>query len=411
MNRVVITGLGAVTPLGNDVESYWNGLKEGRNGIDNITKFDTTEYKTKLAAEVKNFTTDGYIDPKEAKRLDLFSQYAIVASKQAVADSGINLDEIDRTRFGVYVGSGIGGMNTWEEESNKMFENGNKKVSLFFIPMTIGNMAAGNVAIEVGAKGPCLCIVTACATGTQSIGEAFRNIKHGVADLMLAGGTEASITPLGIAGFENLRTLCTSADKNRASMPFDAERSGFVMGEGSGVVLLESLEHAKARGAKIYAEIVGYGSTCDAYHMTAPSPDGEGGARAMEQAINEAGIKKEEIAYINAHGTSTPTNDKTETASLKKLFGDYAYKIPVSSTKSMTGHLLGAAGGIEAIATIKAVQEDFMPPTIGYKVKDEECDLDYIPNVGRDADIKYALSNSLGFGGHNGTILIKKWED
>ncbi|HBY20817.1 MAG: beta-ketoacyl-[acyl-carrier-protein] synthase II [Clostridiales bacterium GWE2_32_10] len=408
MNRVVITGLGAITPLGNDVDTFWENIKQNKCAIDFITKFDTTNYKTKLAAEVKDFEAEKYMEKKEAKRLDLFSQYAIAAAKQALADANIDLSNINIHRFGVYIGSGIGGMATWEQESKVLFEKGNRRVSPFFIPMTIGNMAAGNVAISVGAKGPCLSIVTACATGTHSIGESYRLIKSGGADLMLAGGTESAVTTLGIAGFEALKALSFSEDKNRASIPFDKERDGFVMGEGAGVLLLESLEHATNRGAKIYGELVGYGSTCDAYHMTAPSPDGEGAARAIEMAINDAGINKESIDYINAHGTSTQANDENETKAIKTVFGEHAYKLAVSSTKSMIGHLLGAAGGVEAVICTKAVADGFVPATVNYKEKDDECDLDYVPNTGREQTVNYAMSNSLGFGGHNATVIIKK---
>lgn len=411
MNRVVVTGMGAVTPIGNDVETFWGNLKSGTNGIDNITAFDTENYKAKLAAEVKDFNPEDYLDKREARRMDRFCHFAIVASKQAIENSKLDLDKVDKERFGVIVGSGIGGFKTFEKECETLVTRGPRKVSPMFVPMMIGNMAAGNIAIQFGAKGSTLDIVTACATASNSIGEAFRMIKHGYLDLAIAGGTEASITPLGVAGFIALTALSNSEDKNRASIPFDKERNGFVMGEGAGMLVLESLEHAQKRGALIYGEIVGYGSTCDAYHITSPSPDGEGGARAMLLAIKEGNIEKEAVGYINAHGTGTPYNDKFETMGIKLAFGDHAKDLAISSTKSMTGHLLGAAGGIEAIASIKALQEGVIPPTINLNVPDEECDLDYVPNVGKSKDIKYAISNSLGFGGHNASLLFKKWEE
>ncbi|KYH28736.1 3-oxoacyl-[acyl-carrier-protein] synthase 2 [Clostridium thermopalmarium DSM 5974] len=410
-NRVVITGMGAITPIGNDVNTFWSSIKEGKCGIDNITAFDTTDYKVKLAAEVKNFDAADYMDKREVRRMDRFCQFAMAAADEAVKDAGLDLESLDRERFGVIVGSGIGGISTIEEQHKKLIERGPNRISPFFIPMIIGNMAAGNIAIKYGAKGICTTIVTACATGTHAVGEAFHNIRNGLSDIIITGGAEASITPLSVAGFISLTALSTSKDKNRASIPFDKERDGFVMGEGSGILILESLEHALKRNAKIYAEITGYGATCDAYHITSPAPNGEGGARAMKLAIKDSGIGEEEISYINAHGTSTPYNDKFETAAIKTVFGDYAYKVPVSSTKSMTGHLLGAAGAVEAIVCVKALEEGFVPPTIGYKVPDEECDLDYVPNKGRKQELKYAMSNSLGFGGHNSTIVLKKWDE
>lgn len=410
-NRVVITGMGSITPVGNDVNTFWNSIKDGKCGIDKITAFDATDYKVKLAAEVKDFDVTKYIDKREARRLDKFSQFAMVAADEAMKDAGLTEGSLNNERFGVIVGSGIGGIATIEEQHSKLMEKGPGRISPFFIPMIISNMAAGNIAIKYGAKGICTTVVTACATGTNAIGDAFHNIRNGISDVIIAGGAEASITPLSMAGFISLTALSTSTDPNRASIPFDKERDGFVMGEGAGIVVLESLEHALKRNAKIYAEITGYGSTCDAYHITSPSPNGEGGARAMKIAIDDSGIKEEEISYINAHGTSTPYNDKFETAAIKTVFGDNAYKIPVSSTKSMTGHLLGAAGAIEAIVCAKALEEGFLPPTVGYKVPDEECDLDCVPNVGRSAELKYAMSNSLGFGGHNATIVLKKWDE
>ncbi|ADL53800.1 beta-ketoacyl-ACP synthase II [Clostridium cellulovorans] len=408
--RVVITGIGAVTPIGNDVSTFWNNSKNGVCGIDFIKGFDTTDYQVKIAGEVKNFDPTEVMDAKEAKRMDRFSQLAIAATDEALKMSKLDLDAEDRYRVGVIVGSGIGGFSTMGNEFEKLFSKGPKKVSPFFIPMSIINLASGNIAIKYGAKGISNASVTACATGTNSIGDAFRNIKHGYADVMITGGAEAPITGMSVAGFTNLKALNTSNDINKASIPFDKERSGFVMGEGAGILILESLEHAQSRGATILAEVVGYGSTCDAYHMTSPDPEGVGAAKAMELAIKEAGIENNEISYINAHGTSTPYNDKFETIAIKKVFGDNAYNIPVSSTKSMTGHLLGAAGAVESIVCIKALEEGFIPPTIGYNTKDEECDLDYVPNEGRSSELKYALSNSLGFGGHNATLVFKKWE-
>ncbi|MBV7273267.1 beta-ketoacyl-ACP synthase II [Clostridiaceae bacterium UIB06] len=409
--RVVITGLGAITPVGNDVSSFWNNIKNGVPGIDFIKSFDTEGFKVKLAAEVKDFDPLKYIEKKEAKRMDTFCQFALASAIQAVENSKLDVENVEKERFGVIVGSGIGGIGTIEKEQTKLLEKGPGRVQPLFIPMIISNMAAGNIAIKFGARGICTTVVTACATGTNCIGEAFHAIKNDLADIMIAGGTEASITPLSVAGFTSLTALSKSADPKRASIPFDKERDGFVMGEGSGILVLESLEHAQKRGATIYAEVVGYGSTCDAYHITSPDPDGEGAARAMQIAINEAGIDKEEVSYINAHGTSTPVNDKFETGAIKRVFGESASNIPISSTKSMTGHLLGAAGAIEAIVCVKALEEGFVPPTVGYEVPDEECDLDYVPNAGRTAELKYAMSNSLGFGGHNAVILLKKWSE
>lgn len=405
--RVVITGMGAITPLGNDSESFWDGVKSGKCGIDRITAFDTAELKVKLAAEVKNFNPEDYLDKKEAKRMDRFCQLALGAADEAVKNSGIDLENIDHERFGVIFGTGIGGLITIQDQCYKMFQKGPNKISPFFIPMVITNMAAGNISIRYQAKGICTSLVTACATATHSIGEAFHKIRYGYADYILAGGTEAPITALAVGGFSSMTALSTSEDPQRASIPFDKERDGFVMGEGAGVLVLESLDSALARKAKIYAEIVGYGATSDAYHITTPAPEGEGAARSMKIALQDAGINPEQISYINPHGTSTPYNDKFETEAIKKIFGDHAYQVPISSTKSMIGHLLGAAGAVEAIVCIKALEEDFVPPTVGYQVKDEDCDLDYVPNFGRKANVEYALSNSLGFGGHNGTIILK----
>ena len=408
--RVVITGLGAITPIGNTVEDFWNGIKEGKCGIDEITAFDTTDFKVKLAAEVKGYVPEEHFERREAKRLDRYSQYAIIAAREAWKDSGLDKEKENMERVGVVVGSGIGGIDTIEQENRKCVEKGPDRVSPMYIPMAILNMATGNVAIELGAKGESISMVTACASGTHCIGESYRMIKHGYQDVMVAGGTEASITPLSVAGFMNIKALSKSEDKNRASIPFDKERNGFVMGEGAGVLILEEYEHAIKRGAKIYAKIVGYGATSDAYHITSPAPDGEGGARAMKLAMQEAQISPEEITYINAHGTSTHLNDACETMAIKTALGDDASrKVMVSSTKGHTGHLLGAAGGVEAVVCAKAIQEGFVPATINYQVTDEECDLDIVPNEGRNVEVKYAMSNSLGFGGHNSTILLKKF--
>lgn len=408
--KVVVTGMGAVTPIGNNVEEYWNGLKNGKSGIDYIKNIDTSTIDVKIGAEVKDFHPEEVIPKKEVRRLDKFSQFVLYAADEAIKSSGLDVENINSKRFGVYVGSGIGGFMTMESETEKIATGKSKRVSPFFVPMTIINLGAGNIAIKYGAKGPCTSMVTACATGNNNIGEAFRLIKDGYADVMLAGSGEAPITKMGVAGFASMKALNSNNDISRASIPFDKDRSGFVIGEGGAVLVLESEEHAISRGAKILAEIVGYGSTCDAYHITCPHPEGEGAADAMIEAIEEAGIERNEISYINAHGTSTPLNDKYETYAIKRVFNDYVYNIPVSSTKSMTGHLLGGAGSIEAVACIKALQEGFIPPTIGLENVDEELDLDYVPNKGREKELKYVLSNSLGFGGHNATLLFKKWE-
>ncbi len=406
--RVVITGLGAITPIGNTTEEYWKGLKEGKCGIGEITQFDTTNYKVKIAGEVKGYNPEEHFDKRNAKRLDRFSQFAIIAAKEAMKDSKITSENTDMTRVGVVISSGIGGLSTIEKENANLIEKGPDRVSPMYIPMCIGNMAAGNVAIELGTKGESVSMVTACASGTHSIGEAYRMIKHGYEDVIFAGGTEASITPTGIAGFTNIKALTQETNINRASIPFDKERSGFVMGEGAGILVLEELEHAQKRGAKIYAEIVGYGATSDAYHITSPSPDGEGAARAITRAIQDANIEPKDITYINAHGTSTHLNDAGETIAIKKALGEASKKVMVSSTKGNTGHLLGAAGGIEAVACVKAIEDNFVPPTINYKIPDEECDLDIVPNEGRTVELQYAMSNSLGFGGHNSSIIFKK---
>lgn len=409
--RCVITGLGAVTPLGNTVEEYWNGLKNGVCGIDYIKKFDTTDYKVKIAAEIKDFDPEQYMTKKDVKRNDFFAIYALAAGVQAFEDSKLDMEKEDADRIGVIVGSGVGGLMTMEDQVKRLTDKGPSRVSPLFITMTIGNMAAGNIAIRVGAKGVCEDIVTACATGTNAIGTAFRNIKHGYLDACIAGGAEGAICGIGVAGFTNLTALSTEEDPKKACRPFDKERNGFVMGDGSGILVLEELEHALARGAKIYGEVVGYGATADAYHVTLPEPTGEGAAKAMKFAMQEAGITPEQVGYINAHGTSTHANDVGETKAIKLAMGEECAKnIPISSTKSMTGHLLGAAGAIEAIACVKALEEGFLPPTINYHTPDEECDLDYIPNVGREVkEAEYALSNSLGFGGHNGVLCFKKW--
>ncbi|PRR81143.1 beta-ketoacyl-ACP synthase II [Clostridium vincentii] len=408
--RVVITGMGAITPLGNNVESYWNGIKEGKLGIDLIKEIDTEHLEVKVAGEVKDFHPEELIGKKESRRLDRYAQFALVAADEAMKSSGLDLEKIDKKRFGVYVGAGIGGLITIEKEVIKMTTSKSKRVSPFFITMSIINLSAGNISIKYGAKGPSIAMVTACATGNNSIGEAYRLIKDGYADIMLAGSSEASITPVGLGGFTSMKALSSTIDPKKASIPFDKDRNGFVMGEGGAVLVLETEEAAVARGANILAEIVGYGTTSDAYHITSPHPEGEGAADSMLQAIEEAGIDKTEISYINAHGTSTPLNDRYETFAIKKALGDYAYKVPISSTKSMTGHLLGGAGSIEAVVCVKALIDGFIPATIGLENVDEELDLDYVPNVGRKEELKYVLSNSLGFGGHNATLLFKKWE-
>lgn len=408
MKRVVVTGLGVVSPIGNTVDDFWNGLVSGTNGIDQITHFDTEDYKVKLAAEVKNFDPLLYMEKAEVRKSDLFVQYAMASTTQAVADSKIE-NNVSPERFGVYFGSGIGGFNTFASELENLMTKGPRRVSPLFVPKMISNIAAGNIAIKFNAQGPCISVTTACATSTSCIGEAFRAIKFGYADAIIAGGSEASITPLAVAGFTNCMALTTSTDKNAASIPFDNRRSGFVIGEGAGAIILEEYEHAKARGANIYCEISGYGSTCDAYHVTAPHPDGIGGANAIKLAIREADAENEKKIYINAHGTSTPLNDKTETLAIKTALGDtLARKVSISSTKSMTGHMLGAAGAAEAIASILAMQNGIIPPTIGFSEADPECDLDYTFNSPKTADINLALSISLGFGGHNACVAFTK---
>lgn len=409
--RVVITGMGLVTPVGNNINEFWENIKNGKHGIGKITHFDTSDSKVKIAAELKNFEPEKVLDKKEIRRLEPFSVYALYAAQEAVDNSGLDLEKIDSYRFGTIIGSGMGGIGMIEDQMLKMAEKGPSRLAPLFIPSVITNMASGHVAIRFGAKGSCETAITACATSTSCIGMAYRNIKYGYEDVILAGGTESTITKAGIGGFAALKALSTSEDLDRASIPFDKERNGFVMGEGAGIVVIEELEHAKARGAKILAEIVGYGATCDAYHMTAPCEDGDGAARAMIKAMEEGNVNPNDITYINAHGTSTPANDVGETKAIKVALKDNAYKVSISSTKSMTGHLLGATGAVEAITCVLALQNNFVPPTVGYKVPDEECDLDYTPNVGKEREMKYALSNTLGFGGHNAVLCLKKWEE
>lgn len=410
MRRVVVTGMGAITPIGLSVEEFWQNVKDSKIGFAEITRFDTSAYKTKIAAEVKDFDAKKYMDVKAAKRMELFCQYAVAATKEALEDSKLDMEKEDPFRVGVAVGSGIGSLQALEREHSKLIEKGPGRVNPLLVPLMISNMAAGNVAIQFGLKGKSINVVTACATGTNSIGEAYRSIQCNEADVMVAGGTEGSVTPIGVGGFAALTALSDSEDPTRCSIPFDKERSGFVMGEGAGIVVLEELEHAKKRGATIYGEVVGYGTTNDAFHITSPAEDGSGAARAMLNAVNEASIKLEDITYINAHGTSTHHNDLFETRAIKLAFGDHAYNIKINSTKSMVGHLLGAAGAVEFITCVKEIQEGYIHPTVGYKVKDEELDLNYMPQ-GENATIEYALSNSLGFGGHNASILVKKYSE
>ena len=407
--RVVVTGMGAITPIGNTVEEFWNSIKENRVGIGAITRFDTTDYKAKLAAEVKGFSAKEHMDFKAAKRMELFCQYAVAAAKEALSDSGIRMEEENLYRVGVSIGSGIGSLQAMEREHAKLLEKGPGRVNPLLVPLMISNMAAGNVAIQLGMKGKNMSVVTACATGTHSIGEAYRSIQYGEADVMAAGGTESSICPVGVAGFTALTALSTSEDPARASIPFDKERSGFVMGEGAGVVILEELNHALARNAHIYAEVAGYGATCDAYHITSPAEDGSGAAMAMTAAMRDGGITPDQVDYINAHGTGTHHNDLFETRAIRQALGDAAEKVKINSTKSMIGHLLGAAGGVEFITCVKSIEEGYIHPTVGLRVPDEECDLDYTAGEGVFMDVEYAMSNSLGFGGHNATILVKKY--
>ena len=406
--RVVITGLGAITPIGNNVDDFYAGIKEGRIGFDNISRFDTTDFRVKIAAEVKDFAPENYMDKKAARRMEPFCQYAVAAAGEAIKDSGLEIEKEDPFMVGCAISSGVGSLQLFEKEHTRQLEKGGDKVAPLFIPMFISNMAAGNVSITYGLKGKNINVVTACASGTNSVGEAFRTIQYGDADVMLAGGSEASITPMGIAGFSSLNALSVSDDKTRCSIPFDKDRNGFVMGEGAAILVLEELEHALKRGAKIYAEVVGYGCSADAYHITSPDETGEGAARAMLNACNDAGVSTDDIDYINAHGTSTHHNDLFETKAIKLTFGEHAYDIMINSTKSMTGHLLGAAGAIELVACAKELEDGFVHATVGLKETEEEMDLDYCKES-RNADIQYALSNSFGFGGHNACVLLKKW--
>ena len=410
-NRVVITGLGAVTPLGLDVKSTWEAAIQGKSGIGRLTRVDAEQFPMKVAAEIHDFDPSLYIDKKEARKMDRFTQFAVAAALMALKDADLTITDEIAPRVGVWIGSGIGGMETYEQNFLQFLEKGPRRVSPFFVPMLIPDMASGQVSIITGAKGINSCTVTACASGANSIGDAFKAIQRGDADVTITGGTEAPITKMGVAGFCAAKAVSTNDDPATASRPFDLNRDGFVMGEGAGILILENLEFAKKRGATIYAEIVGYGATGDAYHITAPAPDGEGGVRAMEQALFDAGIDRTEIDYVNAHGTSTPYNDKYETIALKTVFGEHAYNLAVSSTKSMTGHLLGAAGAVEAIFSVKAIEEGIIPPTINYETKDPDCDLDYVPNEARKRDVRAVLSNSFGFGGHNACLVFKKYEE
>ena len=409
MRRVVVTGMGAVTPIGLNVEEYWNGLKEGKTGFGEITYFDTTDFKVKIAAEVKGFEPTEYMDRKAAKRMEKFSQYAVAASKEAFAQAGIDMEKEDPYRVGCVIGSGVGSLQAIEREYKKMLDKGPSRINPLLVPLMITNIAAGNVTIQLGLKGKSIDISTACATGTHSIGEAFRTIQYGEADVMLAGGTECAITPISVGGFTSLTALSTKNTPERCSIPFDKERSGFVMGEGSGALILEELEHAKARGAKILAEVVGYGSTSDAFHITSPAEDGMGAAKAMEFALKDAGMQPEDITYINAHGTSTHHNDLFETRAIKTVFGQHAYDMKINSTKSMIGHLLGAAGAVEFIACVLQMNNDYVHGTVGLETPDEELDLDYVPGHGINMQFDCAMSNSLAFGGHNATLIVKKY--
>ena len=409
--RVVVTGIGTINPIGHNVEETWKSIEEGRCGIAPISLFDTKGMKVTLAGEVKDFDVTKYIDKKEAKKMDRFIQMGMIASHEAMLDSGLDINNIDSHRFGVIVSSGIGGLGSIEKNYQTGEKRGFDRVSPFFIPMTISNLAAGHIAIAYHAQGLCTCPVTACAGGTNAIGDAFRNIRDGYQDVMIAGGCEASVTPLGIGGFTSMKALSDATDPNRASIPFDKERNGFVMGEGAGILILEELEHALNRSAHIYGEMTGYGVSCDAHHITAPLPNGEGGAYAMQNALDDAGISYDVIDYINAHGTSTHLNDLCETEAIKSVFKEHAYKLAVSSTKGHTGHCLGAAGGIEAVLSVLALKHNFIPPTLNYQVKDEECDLNVVPNVGVKKDLHYVMSNSLGFGGHNASIIFKEYDN
>lgn len=409
--RVVITGMGVISPVGNSVEAFWHSLIHGVSGIDTITAFDTSEYATHIAGEVKGFNPEEYMDKKEAKRMDRFAQFAVAATKQALEQAKLDIRSYKAPeRVGVYIGSGIGGLGTYEDNFKILLEKGPRRVSPFFIPMMIANMGSGIVSILFGAKGPNSSPISACATGTHAIGDATEIIRRGKAEVMIAGGSEATIRPLALAGFGSMKALSTrNEEPKKASRPFDLDRDGFVMSEGAGILILEELEHAKARGASIFAEVIGYGMSGDAYHLTAPAPEGEGAARSMSEAIADAGLKPKDVDYINAHGTSTDYNDKFETLAIKHVFGEHAYRLAISSTKSMTGHMLGAAGGVEAIATALTIDRGIIPPTINYEHPDPDCDLDYVPNEAREAEVNVALSDSLGFGGHNATILLKKY--
>ena len=409
--RVVITGIGAITPIGLSAAESWQAVREGRCGVAPITAYDPSSMKVQLAAEVKDYRSEDFLEKKEALHMERFTQFAVIAAREALRDSGFHPEGEEAFRCGVIISSGIGSLSGTEREHDRGMQRGFDKVSPFYIPSTICNMAAGQVAIDAGFEGMCSCPVTACAGGTYAVGDAFRSIRDGYTDVMLCGGTEAAVTELAIGGFTAMKALSTASDPARASIPFDAQRSGFVLGEGAGMLLIEELSHAQARGAKIYAEVTGYGATCDAYHITAPRPNGSGAARAMAMALQDGGIQPEEVGYINAHGTSTPLNDAGETAAIKAVFGSHACRLAVSSTKSMTGHMLGAAGAVEAIFTALSLRDGFLPATIHYQVPDPACDLDVVPNTGREAEVRYALSNSLGFGGHNGTLLLKKWEE
>lgn len=409
--RVVVTGIGTINPIGHNVEETWKSIEEGKCGIAPISLFDTKGMKVTLAGEVKDFDVTKYIDKKEAKKMDRFIQMGMIAAKEAVTDSGLDINNIDSHRFGVIVSSGIGGLGSIEKNYQTGEKRGFDRVSPFFIPMTISNLAAGHIAIAYHAQGLCTCPVTACAGGTNAIGDAFRNIRDGYQDVMIAGGCEASVTPLGIGGFTSMKALSDATDPKRASIPFDKERNGFVMGEGAGILILEELEHALKRGVHIYGEMTGYGVSCDAHHITAPLPNGEGGAYAMQNALDDAGISYDVIDYINAHGTSTHLNDLCETEAIKSVFKEHAYELAVSSTKGHTGHCLGAAGGIEAVLSVLALKHGFIPPTLNYQVKDEECDLNVVPNKGVKKDLHYVMSNSLGFGGHNASIIFKEYDN
>ncbi|MBA2174497.1 beta-ketoacyl-ACP synthase II [Halobacillus locisalis] len=409
--RVVVTGMGAVTPVGNSVEEMWNSIKNGKSGIGEITKVNKEDYPVSVAAEVKDLDVSTYIDRKDARRMDPFVQYAMVASHMAVEDAGLEITDDIAPKTGVWIGSGIGGMGTYESQFETFQEKGYRRVSPFFIPMMIPDMAAGQVSISLGAKGINSCTVTACASGANSIGDAFKVIQRGDADIMIAGGTEAPMTKMSFAGFASAKALSLNEDPQKASRPFDKNRDGFVMGEGAGILILETLESAKKRGAKIYGELTGYGSTGDAYHITSPAPEGDGAQRAMKQALEDAGVESSSIDYLNAHGTSTALNDKFETHAAKSVFGDHAYKMAISSTKSMTGHLLGAAGAVESVISLKAINEGVLPPTINYETPDPECDLDYVPNEARYQEVNTVMSNSLGFGGHNATLIFQKYND